>query len=97
MAYQAPVDDIMQSLKTAADLDALVGSGMLGGVDEDTIRAVIEEAGKFGAEILDPLSMSGDRTGSRLVDGKVVTPEGWKDAYKQFAEGGWGALAAPEE
>ena len=97
MAYQAPVDDIMQSLKTAAGLDELIGSGVLEGVDEDTIRAVIEEAGKFGAEILDPLSMSGDRTGSKLVDGKVVTPEGWKEAYKQFAAGGWGALAAPEE
>ena len=43
-------------------------------MDEDTIRAVIEEAGKFGAEVLDPLSTSGDRTGSKLVDGKVVTP-----------------------
>jgi alkylation response protein AidB-like acyl-CoA dehydrogenase len=95
MAYQAPVDDIMQSLKTAAGLDELIGSGVLEGVDEDTIRAFIEEAGKFGAEILDPLSMSGDRTGSKLVDGKVVTPDGWKDAYKQFAAGGWGALAAP--
>ena len=97
MTYQAPVDDIMQSLKTAAGLDELIGSGVLEGVDEDTIRAVIEEAGKFGAEILDPLSMPGDRTGSKLVDGKVVTPDGWKEAYEQFAAGGWGALAAPEE
>ena len=65
---------------------------MLGGLDEDTIRAVIEEAGKFGAEVLDPLSSPGDRAGSKLVDGKVVTPPGWKEAYKQFADGGWGAL-----
>ena len=70
---------------------------MLDGVDEDTIRAVIEEAGKFGAEVLDPLNMPGDRAGSKLVDGKVVTPPGWKEAYKQFVAGGWGALAAPEE
>ena len=35
--------------------------------------------------------------GSQLVDGKVVTPPGWKEAYRPFAEGGWGALAAPEE
>ena len=97
MTYRAPVDDIMQSLKTAGGLDELIGSGVLDGVDEDTIRAVIEEAGKFGSEILDPLYMSGDRAGSKLVDGKVVTPDGWKDAYKQFAAGGWGALAASEE
>ena len=63
MAYQAPVDDIMQALKTAAGLDDLIKSGILGSVDEDTIRAVMEEAGKFGAEVLDPLSVVGDRTG----------------------------------
>jgi alkylation response protein AidB-like acyl-CoA dehydrogenase len=97
MAYQAPVDDIMQALKTAAGLDDLIKSGILGSVDEDTIRAVMEEAGKFGAEVLDPLSVVGDRTGSKLVDGKVVTPPGWKDAYQQFSAGGWGGLQAPEE
>jgi len=96
MAYQAPVDDIMHALKTAAGLDGLIERGILG-VDEDTIRAVIEEAGKFGAEVLDPLSVVGDRTGSKLVDGKVVTPPGWKEAYQQFAQGGWGGLQAPEE
>ena len=97
MTYQAPVDDIMRSLKTAAGLDELIQGGALEGVDEDTIRAVIEEAGKFAAEVLEPLSAIGDRTGSKLVDGKVVTPPGWKEAYQQFASGGWGALAAPEE
>jgi len=97
MTYQAPVDDILHALKTAADLDELILSGLLDGVDEDTIRAVIGEAGKFAAEVLDPLSAPGDRTGSKLVDGKVVTPPGWTEAYKLFAAGGWGALAAPEE
>ncbi len=97
MTYQAPVDDIIHALKTAAGLDDLIGQGLLGGVDEDTIRAVIEEAGKFASEVLEPLSAPGDRAGSKLVDGKVVTPPGWKEAYQQFAAGGWGALAAPEE
>ena len=97
MTYQAPVDDILHALKTAAGLDDLIARGLLDGVDEDTIRAVIGEAGKFGAEVLDPLSAPGDRAGSKLVDGKVVTPPGWKEAYQQFAAGGWGALAAPEE
>ena len=97
MTYQAPVDDILHALKTAADLDDLIAHGLLDGVDEDTIRAVINEAGKFGAEVLDPLSAPGDRVGSKLIDGKVVTPPGWSQAYQQFAAGGWGALAAPEE
>jgi acyl-CoA dehydrogenase len=96
MSYRAPVDDIMGALKTAAGLDGLIEQGLLGDVDEATIRAVIEEAGKFGAEVLEPLSASGDRVGSKLVDGKVVTPPGWKEAYQQFAQGGWGSLSAPE-
>jgi alkylation response protein AidB-like acyl-CoA dehydrogenase len=96
MTYQAPLDDIMHALKTAAGLDGLIASGALEGVDEDTIRAVIEEAGKFGAEVLEPLDTVGDRTGSKLVDGKVVTPPGWKEAYAQYVAGGWNGLSAPE-
>jgi alkylation response protein AidB-like acyl-CoA dehydrogenase len=95
MTYQAPVDDIMHALKTAAGLDSLIASGVLEGVDEETIRAVIAEAGKFAAEILEPLDTLGDRTGSKLVDGKVVTPPGWKEAYAQYVAGGWNGLSAP--
>jgi acyl-CoA dehydrogenase len=95
MTYQAPVDDIMHALKTAAGLDGLIAEGVLEGVDEETIRAVIAEAGKFGAEVLEPLDTVGDRSGSRLVDGKVVTPPGWKEAYAQYVTGGWNGLGAP--
>jgi alkylation response protein AidB-like acyl-CoA dehydrogenase len=95
MTYQAPVDDIMHALKAAAGLDDLIRSGVLEGVDEETIRAVIVEAGKFGAEVLEPLDALGDRTGSKLVDGKVVTPPGWKEAYAQYVAGGWNGLGAP--
>ncbi len=96
MTYQAPVDDIMHALKSAAGLNGLIADGTVS-VDVDTIRAVVEEAGKFGAEVLDPLNWSGDRSGSKLVDGKVVTPAGWKDAYSQFSDAGWGGLPCPEE
>ena len=97
MTYQAPVDDIMFALKTAADLPRLIADGLYAGLDEDTVRAVIEEAGKFGAEVLDPLNRVGDRQGSRLLDDTVVTPPGWKEAYDRFVEGGWSALPCPEE
>ena len=95
MTYRAPVDDIMFALKTAAGLDQLISEGTLG-VDEDTVRAVIDEAGKFATAVLDPLNGSGDRKGARLVDGKVSTPAGWKEAYQAFADGGWASLAADE-
>src|SRR5262249_40490454 len=97
MTYQAPVDDILYALKTAADLDGLIKAGVLGAVDEDTVRAVIEEAGKFGSAVLDPLSAPGDRAGCRLLEGRVLTPPGWKEAYRSFADAGWAALSAPEE
>ena len=95
MTYKAPVDDMMFALKSAVGLDGLIADGVVA-ADEDTIRAVLEEAGKFASEILDPLNAPGDRTGSKLVNGKVVTPPGWTEAYKAFAEGGWASLAAPE-
>ena len=95
MTYQAPVDDIMFALKTAAGLTGLIAEGVVT-VDEETVKAVITEAGKFGAEVLAPLAKSGDQTGSKLVGGEVVTPAGWTEAYKAFTEGGWASLAAPE-
>jgi acyl-CoA dehydrogenase len=96
MAYVAPVDDIMHALKTAAGLEELIADGTIA-TDMETVTAVISEAGKFGAEVLDPLNWSGDREGSKLVDGVVHTPAGWKEAYGQFAAAGWGSLPCSEE
>ncbi|MEZ5843122.1 MAG: acyl-CoA dehydrogenase [Hyphomicrobiaceae bacterium] len=96
MTYQAPVDDIMSALNSAVGLGRQLEAGLYDGLDADTIRAVIEEAGRFAAEVLEPLNGAGDRAGSRLVDGRVVTPPGWTDAYKAFAAGGWAALPGPE-
>ena len=96
MTFTAPVTDIMLALKTAGDLDRLLARGIYDGLDEDTIKAVIEEAGRFGAEVLAPLNAPGDKIGSKLVDGKVVTPPGWKEAYKAFAAAGWVSLPGDE-
>ena len=96
MTYQAPVDDIVFSLKTVAALDDMDTSGLYPGLDADTVVAVIEEAGKFGAEVLAPLNAVGDRIGSKLSDGKVKTPPGFAAAYRQFVEGGWSALPCSE-
>ncbi len=97
MTYTAPVNDILLALKTAAGLPDLVERHIAEGLDEATVRAIIEEAGRFGSEMLDPLNVSGDRIGSRLVDGKVETPPGWKEAYDAFAAGGWSALPCPPD
>ena len=77
------VPSVLKSLPTHAELDA------------DTIAAVLEEGGKFAAEVLMPLNQVGDKQGCQL-DNKtheVTTPKGFKDAFTQFAQGGWPALS----
>jgi alkylation response protein AidB-like acyl-CoA dehydrogenase len=58
----------------------------------DTIDAILEEASKFASEVLDPINYSGDREGSIFNSGEVLTPKGFRDAYRKFCEGGWNAL-----
>ena len=62
-------------------------------IDADTINTILEEGGKFCAEVLYPLNQVGDREGCTYKgDGVVTTPTGFKEAYAQFVEAGWGAL-----
>ncbi len=96
MTYRPPVDDIMQTLKVAVDLEGHISSGLYDGLDVDTVHAVLEEAGRFGAEVLAPLNRPGDIAGASLSDGVVTTPEGWTEAYQQFIEAGWASLSCPE-
>ena len=64
-------------------------------IDEDTINAVLEEGGKFAAEVTAPLNLSGDATGCVLDRDthEVKTPAGFKAAYAQFVAGGWPSLS----
>ena len=97
MTYHAPVDDIVFALKAAADLPQVLAKIGASDLDEETIRAILDEAGRFATEVLDPLNWGGDRAGSKLADGVVHTPPGWKNAYDRFAQGGWSGLPCPIE
>ena len=64
-------------------------------VDADTMNAVLEEGGKFAAEVTFPLNVSGDTEGCKLdkATHEVTTPTGFKEAYRKYVEGGWPALS----
>ena len=68
-------------------------------IDADTINAVLEEGGKFAAEVLAPLNLAGDAEGCTLdkATHEVKTPKGFKAAYAQYVEGGWPALSVDPE
>ncbi len=68
-------------------------------IDADTINAVLEEGGKFAAEVIFPLNVSGDTEGCSIDQAShaVTTPKGFKEAYAQYIEAGWAALACEPE
>ena len=67
-------------------------------LDRDTMDAMLDEAERTARELIAPLNAPGDKQGCRLdADGNVRTPDGYKEAYKAFVDGGWIALGAPAE
>jgi alkylation response protein AidB-like acyl-CoA dehydrogenase len=91
--YSAPIDDMRFVVKELVGLDQI---SRLPGCEEatpDLVDAVIEEAGKFASGVLDPLNRPGDEHGAVLKDNVVTSAPGFGDAYVQFCESGWGALA----
>ncbi|NLU97410.1 acyl-CoA dehydrogenase [Marinomonas sp. UCMA 3892] len=97
MTYQAPYKDMQLLVAQAYQQQGLDALESLDGFDPELANAVMEEAAKFAAGMLAPLNQIGDVQGCRFQDGDVITPDGWQDAYKQFAESGWIGLALPEE
>ncbi len=89
MTYTAPVAEQRFVLETIADLAAL-------GVDADTAEAILTESAKLADTVFAPLNHPGDKAGAKWNDGVVTLPAGFKDAYAQYVEGGWGTLGAAE-
>lgn len=96
MAYRAPVEDVAFFLKTCTALPQLVDAGLVN-LSLDMLDPIFEEAGKFASSVIEPLDQVADRQGCVLKDGAVTTAPGWKEAYKSWAEAGWGAVAAEEK
>lgn len=95
--YVAPIAEMRFAMAEIAGLAEVAGLPGLEEATADLVQAVLEEAGKFAGEILAPLNTVGDRQGARIVDGKVATPAGWRDAYRAFTEAGWNGLVFDPE
>ena len=97
MSYRAPVKDMLFVMKELAGIDAVA---QLPGHEEagyDTAAAVLEECAKFNEGVVAPLNWEGDKNPSFFKDGTVTTTPGFKDAFRQFAEGGWQGLQHPAD
>lgn len=96
--YQTPTHDMQFVLHELLNTSAVLASMRPpSSWDRATIDHAIEEVGRFAKRELAPLNASGDVEGCRVVDGRVLTPKGFADAYLRFTEAGWPTLACDEE
>lgn len=97
MTYQAPLDDMTFVLEDLCGLSDLARLPGLEDATPDMVQAILEEAAKFAGSVLAPLNKTGDHEGLGFDDGRVTTPQGWKDAYETLVEMGWNSpTAAPD-
>ena len=95
MSYVAPVKDMLFNIEHLAKIDQIA---LLPGFEDaglETAQAVLEEAAKFTEGVLAPLNWEGDKNPSSWKAGVVTTTPGFKEAFKQFTEGGWQGLQHP--
>ena len=95
--YRAPLKDMRFVMDELAGYKELSQYPAYAEATPDMADAILEEAAKFTGEVLAPLNRVGDQSGCQLTPNGVVTPEGWKDAYKAFCDAGWNGIASPTE
>jgi len=95
--YNAPVQDMQFILENLCDMEGLRALPVFSETTEDLVEAILTESARFTRDVVAPTNQTGDQQGSVLTDGAVKTPDGFKEAYASFVEGGWnGTPFAPE-
>ena len=95
MSYTAPIKDMLFVMKELAGLEDIAKLPGFEDANLDTAQAVLDESAKLCGEVLAPLNVDGDRNPSSWKDGVVTATPGFKDAFRQFAEGGWQGVQHP--
>jgi alkylation response protein AidB-like acyl-CoA dehydrogenase len=96
--YKAPVEDVLFLLHDVFRIGRYDNLPGFSDAAPDVLQAILGEAGKFCEQVLAPLNRTGDLEGcTRHGDGSVTTPKGFREAYKQYSDGGWMGISAPAE
>ncbi|MBP6652895.1 MAG: acyl-CoA dehydrogenase [Xylophilus sp.] len=97
MSYIAPLKDMLFGIKHLANIDQVAQLPGFEDAGYDTAQAVLEECAKFNQDVVAPLNWEGDKNPSSWKDTVVTTTPGFKEAFKQYAEGGWQGLQHPAD
>ena len=97
MSYTAPVKDMLFNIEHLARIDQIAQIPGFEDAGLDTAQAVLEECAKLNEGVLAPLNFEGDKNPSSWKDGVVTTTPGFKDAFRQYGEGGWQGLQHPAD
>lgn len=92
MTYVAPVKDYLFNFEHLANIEQIAQIPAFADAGLETAQAVLEECAKFNEGVVAPTNVPGDVTPSFFKDGKVTTSPGFKEAYRQYVEGGWQGL-----
>jgi alkylation response protein AidB-like acyl-CoA dehydrogenase len=96
--YKAPVDEVLFLLNDVFQISRYNNLPGFADASPDLIEPILAEAAKLCEQVVQPLNLPGDREGcTRHDDGRVTTPKGFKEAYKQYVDGGWMGISAPTE
>ncbi|QHE77240.1 acyl-CoA dehydrogenase [Hydrogenophaga sp. PBL-H3] len=97
MSYTAPLKDMLFDIEHLARIDQVAQMPGFEDAGLETAQAVLEECAKLNEGVIAPLNWEGDKNPSFFKDGKVTTTPGFKEAFKQYAEGGWQGLQHPTD
>jgi alkylation response protein AidB-like acyl-CoA dehydrogenase len=97
VSYTAPIKDMLFNMQHLAALDEIAKIPGFEDAGMETAQAVLEECARFNQDVLAPLNWEGDKHPSFWKDGVVTTTTGFKQAYQQYAEGGWQGLQHPTD